>query len=327
MIDNYNDTDNAKFNQLPEISHFDGNKIINFKCRICGLFGHDEINSGGNLCIPCQRFGKLQSLLNKTSRLALPSLLIIIFSLVTQQLTQFIVLFVILFFLPSLILLPVVQLSIYRGIKLEGRINHAIKYGYILNRNGDIYIKYFEKGLREYDGKDGQMSKILLFNIVEYVLLENKTNLEGSYELLMEYFDKNEKELLKEIFDFTNILDGFRFNKGVGVLPEFWKYIVKDKDKLNIVMEILKNSIESIELASDTEKSYFFEDMYLVENEILKVIDENNTWNMIKDALNDFEAETPPKNIMQAYKAQADENIKKMEQEKINKQIKLNEKS
>ncbi len=92
-------------------------------------------------------------------------------------------------------------------------------------------------------------------------------------------------------------------------------------------MEVLKNSIESIELASDTEKSYFFEDMYLVENEILKVIDENNTWNMIKDALNDFEAETPPKNIMQAYKAQADENIKKMEQEKINKQIKLNEKS
>ena len=67
--------------------------------------------------------------------------------------------------------------------------------------------------------------------------------------------------------------------------------------------------------------------MYLVEDEILKVIDENNTWNMIKDALNDFEAETPPKNIMQAYKAQADENIKKMEQEKINKQIKLNEKS
>tara|TARA_B100002019_G_C20886272_1_gene411209 strand:+ start:49 stop:360 length:312 start_codon:yes stop_codon:yes gene_type:complete len=103
--------------------------------------------------------------------------------------------------------------------------------------------------------------------------------------------------------------------------------LVKDKDKLNIVMEVLKNSIESIELASDTEKSYFFEDMYLVENEILKVIDENNTWNMIKDALNDFEAETPPKNIMQAYKAQADENIKKMEQEKINKQIKLNEKS
>ena len=103
--------------------------------------------------------------------------------------------------------------------------------------------------------------------------------------------------------------------------------MVKDKDKLNIVMEVLKNSIESIELASDTEKSYFFEDMYLVENEILKVIDENNTWNMIKDALNDFEAETPPKNIMQAYKAQADENIKKMEQEKINKQIKLNEKS
>ena len=92
-------------------------------------------------------------------------------------------------------------------------------------------------------------------------------------------------------------------------------------------MEVLKNSIESIELASDTEKSYFFEDMYLVEDEILKVIDENNTWNMIKDALNDFEAETPPKNIMQAYKAQADENIKKMEQEKINKQIKLNEKS
>ena len=60
-------------------------------------------------------------------------------------------------------------------------------------------------------------------------------------------------------------------------------------------MEILKNSIESIELASDTEKSYFFEDMYLVEDEILKVIDENNTWDMIKDALNDFEAETPPK--------------------------------
>ena len=30
---------------------------------------------------------------------------------------------------------------------------------------------------------------------------------------------------------------------------------------------------------------------------------------------------------MQAYKAQADENIKKMEQEKINKQIKLNERA
>tara|TARA_B100000287_G_C20582452_1_gene760920 strand:+ start:372 stop:1352 length:981 start_codon:yes stop_codon:yes gene_type:complete len=326
-MENYNDTENTKLLELPQISHFDENRIIDFKCRICGLFGHDAINSEVNLCIPCHRFGKLQSLLNKASRLALPSLLIIIFSLVTQQLTQFIVLFVVLFFLPSLILLPTIQLSIYRGIKLEGRINHAVKYGFILNRNGEIYIKYFEKCLKEYDNKESQMSKILLFNIVEYVLLENKINLEGAYELLMECFDKNEGELLEEIFDFTNILDGFRFNKGIGVLPEFWRYVVKDKDKLNIVMEILKNSIESIELASDTEKSYFFEDMYLVEDEIMKVIDENNSWNLIKEALNDFEAETPPKNIMQAYKAQADENIKKMEQEKINKQIKLNEKS
>ena len=41
---------------------------------------------------------------NKTSRLALPSLLIIIFSLVTQQLTQFIVLFVVIQrFKPSII--------------------------------------------------------------------------------------------------------------------------------------------------------------------------------------------------------------------------------
>ncbi len=35
--------------------------------------------------------------------------------------------------------------------------------------------------------------------------------------------------------------------------------------------------------------------MYLVEDEILKVIDENDTWNMIKEALIDFEAETPQK--------------------------------
>jgi hypothetical protein len=151
----------------------------------------------------------------------------------------------------------------------------------------------------------------ILKELVDSVLLDGKPNPANLIKNWSSVIGKDEGEFVNQLIENTEILEGLSVFGGTGLLPDIWPLISDDKVQFQI-LDILSKNCEGLDNASFQEKKLFLEDMYLIEDDLLDVIGDEEKWDIIIETLDEFHPDIPPKNFLQQAQMQAAEQNKMM---------------
>ena len=301
---------------LENISHFDGISASKFKCRRCGFNTHDELASEDDFCTPCERVFLLSGILQAISRFILPSLImsvLILFVDIFKVYTFLLPILIPLVFFPSILTSMYTVPYIYYQVPNTQRIAHYLVNGKLIPHNMMNYLEKSSDLLKSYGSELNEIQKIVIKrNLVNNYLLNERPNLPNLISQWAKKLREGEEEFIASLFEETDIIEGFDFAKGVGVLPDIWNFI-KNKDIENSILDKIELACEDLENATSIQKSYFLEDLYLVKDDLLEFINENNKWEIVKKTINEFEPEEPPKTQFESFLAQAQESARTRE--------------
>lgn len=286
-------------NNLEKYSDIDGISPATMNCAYCNLNYHEEFMIR-KLCANCRRLFVLYQLNQMLSKLVVPSIFLGIVFYVIDAFKGYA------FLPPVLVLGPAFAIGVFqqkihfRGVEEKNRIIPLLRYSNKLNDSA--YYNYaVELWKMYYENYTDIHRKKILSEFVTSILNRVKPSPMNWIEDLSNPTNLPVEEFIQSLFNFTEIREALSVSKGTGTLPDIWEHIVDDELKTEI-MDILSANIEKMDEATDIEKKLFLEDLYLIEDDILELVESNPNWENLSDALGEFEAEVPPKNMFEEVK-------------------------
>lgn len=284
-------------NDLTKISDLDGESVATRSCVYCKLnFQEDFMIS--KLCSNCRRLFVLYQLNQMFQKMLVPSLLIAflfyVLSIPYAWLPPVIVI------TPSFILGSLQKRLHFRGVEGHYRIIPLFRYSKMLNDNS-YYNAAIEFWNTNYNLYSETHREKILFEFVHSILNRVKASPMNWITEMNGPTGMSESEFVTYLFEITEIRESLSVDKGTGTLPDIWPLIDDDKLKHEI-LDILSSNIKTIDEATDAEKRLFLEDLYLIDEDLISLAETNESWQIIIDELDNFEAETPPRNMLEEVK-------------------------
>ncbi len=286
-------------NNLEKYSDIDGISPTTKNCAYCNLNFQEEFMIR-KLCQNCRRLFVLYQLNQMLSKLVVPSIFLGIIFYVLDAFKGYA------FLPPVLVLGPAFAIGVFqqkihfRGVEEKNRIIPLFRYSKKLNDNG-YYNNAVELWNMHYESYTDIHRKKILSEFVSSILNRVKATPMNWIEDMSNPTNLPVEEFIQSLFNFTDIRESFSISKGTGTLPDIWEYITEDSLKTEI-MDILSENVENLDEATDIEKKLFLEDLYLIEDDLEELVEGNPNWQNLMDALDDFEAEVPPKNMFEEVK-------------------------
>ncbi len=293
------------------LSDFDGFSPAKMKCKFCKLNAHDKFSTDSGFCKVCKNYAYMIQInrvsRNLTFQLIFIAILLYFFA---PGLRSYILPLILIVYLPILAFGVLQYRFHYRGIPAEYRIVHQLKM-YKLLRDLTYYnlaLENWEPNIQQIQNSGNLVERILI-ELVDSVLLDGKPNPQKLFHYWGMPIDMKENQFIEHLIKNTSILDGLSSFGGTGLLPDIWPFISKDSIKETILDELVI-SCQELENASKIERKLFLEDLYLIEDELAEIIDDNSEWQIILEILDEFEPEIPPKNVFQQAQMQSAEQSK-----------------
>lgn len=294
------------------ISDYDGVSVAVGKCKICKL-NFDQKYSAlrsiePNLCIPCRNLSNLLRLSGLFSRMLTPSVILVIFLLISPPLRQYWAYPLLVAIIP-LFLLSMLQMRLhYWKVLPKFRIVNTLIMYDLLNDS-----KYYSQALKAWKMYYPELGEIIQIRILEEltksVITKSNYNPANLFEDWAEPTGEEASKLVFKLFAQTDLDAAFGVTKGLGLLPDIWKYLTTDDSK-NHVLDLLLESLEDLIHAGEREKKIFVEDLFLLEEELEEHVTVYEKYQPLLDEIDKFEPDTPPKSFIQQAQMLAQESAK-----------------
>ncbi|MDH5401026.1 MAG: hypothetical protein OEY49_00935 [Candidatus Heimdallarchaeota archaeon] len=298
---------------LAEFSDFDGDPSNEYFCAFCKLNAGEKFIGSNNLCKVCKNQSIIAGIIKASQKLFLTALFLGFLALMNSTYFGFLLIpsFIVLF-IPTLLSTGLGLKIQYYGIPENNRIVSLLRY-YKLT---DLSI-YYSDALK-FSNKYGEtFNEILVGKItnelVNSVLLSSIPVPQNVIQEWATSFQLHPEELVEQIIRNTEILSSFSPNKGIGLLPSIYNFILSE-DSLIIAYDTILKHCNNLEDYSSFERTTFLEDLYLIETELKEFTSIHPSYEKILQTLKSFEPETPPKNFMEQVKLQAEYNQRQMMQ-------------
>ncbi|MCE7733420.1 MAG: hypothetical protein GPJ54_00990 [Candidatus Heimdallarchaeota archaeon] len=287
-------------NDLTKISDLDGKSVATRSCAYCKL-NFQEGFMVSKLCSNCRRLFVLYQMNQMFQKMLVPSLLVaLLFYVLSPATKEYAWLPPVLVIAPSFIIGVFQKRLHFRGVQDEYRIIPLFRYSKMLNDNS-YYNAAVELWNLNYNLYSETHQKKVMFEFVHSILNRVKASPMNWISDMNGPTGMSEPEFVAYLFEITEIRESLSIDKGTGTLPDIWPFLDDDKLK-HEVLDILSSNIETIDEATDAEKKLFLEDLFLIDEELISLADTNERWHNIIDELDNFEAETPPRNMLEEVK-------------------------
>ncbi len=267
------------------------------QCKHCKLYIEPKYMHPSNLCRMCYNYGSIVNIFRSLGSFTMINMLLglVLIFIPSLRIVGFILF--LLAIIPTAIVNTFQPKIVYRKIPIEGKILHQLRFFDIVNEN-KFYYEALKLAKKE-KNKTDDFVKAILDELTESILLSDKFTPENLVSDWCEALGITTDEFIDYIFTNTNILEGFGYEKGAGLLPVVWQYI-KNNEYKDKILTVLKNSCENLDNATEKEKTVFLEDLYLLDNELIDYIGSNAEWQIVIDTIKSFVPEEPPKNMLEA---------------------------
>ncbi len=288
------------------ISDFDGITPTQNECVICKLNIPDDL-SIGNICKAENNY-KLVGLFEQSSQqIFMFALIYSLMSIFVPALRAWLLYIIIVAFAPIMLINQIKLKLHYRGIPEINRIVHQLRM-YRIRKDSRYYDVALSNTAKHTDDISIEYKHRIANELVDSVMMSHRFNPLNMVDDWAKAFNMTEEEFVEYLFSDTEIMDGLSIVGGSGLLPDVLSFVKTDTLRENIFDKLVEGC-EMLDKASESERLYFIQDLYLVIEDIREELEKNEKWQIIIDVADSYEPEVPPKNQMSisAFKAQIEE--------------------